>query len=70
MLELRIEGLDEDAMRDARAELERKTKPRGSLGRLEELAVQLAGIGVSGRQCAIVVAGASCERYVDAICTA
>jgi len=64
VLELRIEPLDADAMRDARAELERKTKPRESLGRLEELAVQLAGIGVGGRRCAIVVAAAD-HGYAD-----
>jgi nicotinate-nucleotide--dimethylbenzimidazole phosphoribosyltransferase len=64
VLELRIEPLDADAMRGARAELEHKTKPRGSLGRLEELAVQLAGIGVSGPRCAIVVAAAD-HGYAD-----
>jgi nicotinate-nucleotide--dimethylbenzimidazole phosphoribosyltransferase len=64
VLELRIEPLDADAMRDARAELEQKTKPRGSLGRLEVLAVQLAGIGVSGPRCAIVVAAAD-HGYTD-----
>ncbi len=36
--------IDEGAARAARAELDRKTKPRGSLGRLEELAVRMAGI--------------------------
>ena len=64
MLELRIEALDADAMDSARAELDRKTKPRGSLGRLEELAVQLAGIGVNGSRCAIVVAAAD-HGYAD-----
>ena len=44
------------ARREAQAELDRKTKPRGSLGRLEELAVQLAGIGVKEPRFAIVVA--------------
>ncbi len=48
----------------ARTELARKTKPRGSLGRLEELAVQLAGIGVSDPQAAIVIAAAD-HGYVD-----
>src|SRR5918994_7469171 len=62
--ELRIEPLDDEAMSAARAELDRKTKPRGSLGRLEELAVQLAGIGVNGRRCAIVVAAAD-HGYAD-----
>jgi nicotinate-nucleotide--dimethylbenzimidazole phosphoribosyltransferase len=48
--------LDATAMDAARAELDRKTKPRGSLGRLEALAVQLAGIGVTEPRFAIVVA--------------
>ena len=39
-----IGPLDERAMAAARARLDSLTKPRGSLGRLEELAVQLAGI--------------------------
>jgi nicotinate-nucleotide--dimethylbenzimidazole phosphoribosyltransferase len=51
-----IEPLDAAAMDAASAELDRKTKPRGSLGRLEELAVQLAGIGVTEPRFAIVVA--------------
>lgn len=51
--------LDEQAMHRARAELDRKTKPRGSLGRLEELAVKLAGIhGGSAPHFAAVVAAA------------
>ncbi|MBP1974362.1 nicotinate-nucleotide--dimethylbenzimidazole phosphoribosyltransferase [Cohnella thailandensis] len=40
----RILPLDEEAMREAARRLDRLTKPPGSLGRLEELAVQLAGI--------------------------
>jgi nicotinate-nucleotide--dimethylbenzimidazole phosphoribosyltransferase len=40
----RIAPLDDAAMRAAEEELDRKTKPRGSLGRLERLAVQYAGI--------------------------
>jgi adenosyl cobinamide kinase/adenosyl cobinamide phosphate guanylyltransferase len=40
----RIMPLDREAMREARDRLDALTKPRGSLGRLEELAVQLAGI--------------------------
>lgn len=64
MLDVRIERLDLEAMSSARAELDRKTKPRGSLGRLEELAVRLAGIGVNGRRCAIVVAAAD-HGYAD-----
>jgi nicotinate-nucleotide--dimethylbenzimidazole phosphoribosyltransferase len=50
------EPLDGAAMRSAREELDRKTKPRRSLGRLEELAVQLAGIGVDEVRPVIVVA--------------
>ena len=40
----RIQGLDEAAMAAARARQDTLTKPPGSLGRLEELSVQLAGI--------------------------
>jgi nicotinate-nucleotide--dimethylbenzimidazole phosphoribosyltransferase len=64
VLDLRIETLNVEAMIAARAELDRKTKPRGSLGRLEELAMQLAGIGVNGPRCAIVVAAAD-HGYAD-----
>lgn len=39
-----ISGLDVDAMRRAEKHLTRLTKPPGSLGRLEALAIQLAGI--------------------------
>ena len=39
-----IKPLDEGAMAQARARQNQLTKPRGSLGRLEELSVQLAGI--------------------------
>lgn len=54
-----VASLDEQAMHGARAELDRKTKPRGSLGRLEELAVKLAGIhGASAPRFAAVVAAA------------
>lgn len=41
---LQILPLDERAMEQARARLARLTKPPGSLGRLEALALQLAGI--------------------------
>lgn len=58
----RIEPLDEHAMADARAHLDRLTKPPGSLGRLEELVVVLAGITGAVRapvaRRAIVVAAA------------
>jgi nicotinate-nucleotide--dimethylbenzimidazole phosphoribosyltransferase len=40
----RVAPLDEAALRAAEQELDRKTKPRGSLGRLEQLAAQYAGI--------------------------
>lgn len=40
----KIQGLDEPAMVAARARQDTLTKPPGSLGRLEELSVQLAGI--------------------------
>ena len=39
-----IYSLDEDAMASARARQDTLTKPLGSLGRLEDLSVQLAGI--------------------------
>jgi len=39
-----IRPLDEEAMAEARARQDLLTKPRGSLGRLEDLSVQLAGI--------------------------
>lgn len=40
----KIRPLDETAMRQARERQDELTKPRGSLGRLEELSVRLAGI--------------------------
>jgi nicotinate-nucleotide--dimethylbenzimidazole phosphoribosyltransferase len=58
------EPLDAAAMAAAREELDRKTKPRASLGRLEELAVQLAGIGVDEMRPAIVVAAGD-HGYTD-----
>ncbi|MFC2025361.1 nicotinate-nucleotide--dimethylbenzimidazole phosphoribosyltransferase [Chloroflexota bacterium] len=39
-----IKPLDEGAMAEARARQDQLTKPQGSLGRLEELSIQLAGI--------------------------
>jgi len=39
-----IKPLDEEAMAEARARQDILTKPQGSLGRLEELSIQLAGI--------------------------
>lgn len=44
-----LRPLDEDAMRSARAHDRQLTKPPGSLGRLDELAVLLAGITGSDR---------------------
>jgi nicotinate-nucleotide--dimethylbenzimidazole phosphoribosyltransferase len=42
-----IQPLDEIAMQSARARQDTLTKPRGSLGRLEELSIQLAGMKAS-----------------------
>jgi len=47
-----IQGLDEAAMAAARARQNTLTKPPGSLGRLEELSVQLAGI--TGKEIPII----------------
>jgi nicotinate-nucleotide--dimethylbenzimidazole phosphoribosyltransferase len=44
-----IEALDSKAMQAARERQEQLTKPAGSLGRLEELAIQLAGISGQAR---------------------
>jgi len=44
----KIQPLDEGAMQAARDRQNQLTKPQGSLGRLEEISIQLAGI--SGRQ--------------------
>jgi nicotinate-nucleotide--dimethylbenzimidazole phosphoribosyltransferase len=46
-----IQPLDGEAMAQARARQARLTKPPGSLGRLETLSVQLAGITAQGRPC-------------------
>jgi nicotinate-nucleotide--dimethylbenzimidazole phosphoribosyltransferase len=40
-----VRPVDEGARAAALAELDRKTKPRGSLGRLEQLAAQIAAVG-------------------------
>jgi nicotinate-nucleotide--dimethylbenzimidazole phosphoribosyltransferase len=64
----RIERLDASAMRDARAELDSKTKPRGSLGRLETLAATYAGIRGDARPApprAAVVVAAGDHGYAD-----
>lgn len=41
---MQVKGLDEDAMLKAKERVDNLIKPIGSLGRLEEIAVQLAGI--------------------------
>jgi nicotinate-nucleotide--dimethylbenzimidazole phosphoribosyltransferase len=56
-----VPSVDAEAAADAERELSRKTKPRGSLGRLENLAVQVAAIrGTTTpgalRSCVVVVA--------------
>jgi len=43
-LAIKVSGLDETAMEAARQRQNQLTKPPGSLGRLEELSIQLAGI--------------------------
>lgn len=58
----RIGPLDEAAMAEAAARLDSLTKPPGSLGRLEEIAVRIAGIKgeampVAGRKAVVVMAG-------------
>jgi nicotinate-nucleotide--dimethylbenzimidazole phosphoribosyltransferase len=71
----RIRPLDEEAMAKARDRLDRLTKPPGSLGRLEELAVRLAGMtgsfplpGRLARKAIVVMAGdhGVCEEGVSA----
>ncbi|AGA57716.1 nicotinate-nucleotide--dimethylbenzimidazole phosphoribosyltransferase [Thermobacillus composti KWC4] len=68
-----IGPLHEDAMTKAADRLDRLTKPQGSLGRLEQLAVQLAGIRGESlprfpRKAAVVMAGdhGVCEEGVSA----
>ena len=39
-----IPPLDQDAMEQARTRQQQLTKPSGSMGRLEEIAIQMAGI--------------------------
>lgn len=64
-----IKPLDEKAMQDAQARQNMLTKPRGSLGRLEELSIQLAGMKANlfpamERKAVIVMAadhGVACE---------
>lgn len=65
--------LDEEAMKAARERLDRLTKPPGSLGKLEKLAVQLAGITGEAdpgklKKAVVVMAGdhGVCEEGVSA----
>lgn len=69
----RIEPLDQAAMEAMQQHLDRLTKPPGSLGRLEEIAVQLAGITrriklERMRKAIVVMAGdhGVCEEGVSA----
>jgi nicotinate-nucleotide--dimethylbenzimidazole phosphoribosyltransferase len=55
-----IKKLDSDAMIKARARLDDLAKPPGSLGRLEDISEQLAGIGAemvydTGKRCVIIM---------------
>ena len=68
-----IKPLDEAAMQQAEQQLDRLTKPPGSLGRLEEIARQLAGITGTltpdlSRKAVVVMAGdhGVCEEGVSA----
>nr|WP_267901365.1 nicotinate-nucleotide--dimethylbenzimidazole phosphoribosyltransferase [Cohnella faecalis] len=68
-----IRILEESAMNETRLYLDTLTKPRGSLGRLEELAVQLAGIAGARpeailKKAVIVMAGdhGVCEEGISA----
>lgn len=60
-IEVTVLELDREAMQQARARQDQLTKPRGSLGVLEEISVQLAGIygdprPLPGRKAVIVMA--------------
>ena len=66
-----IRPADERAMQEAKAYLDSLAKPPGSLGRLEETAVQLAGICGSihpkiGRRRILVLCGGRVSGVVDA----
>jgi nicotinate-nucleotide--dimethylbenzimidazole phosphoribosyltransferase len=65
---LRIDGADPDAAAEAQHALDAKTKPRGSLGRLEQLAVRIAaarGSASPGRMRAAVVVAAADHGVAD-----
>jgi nicotinate-nucleotide--dimethylbenzimidazole phosphoribosyltransferase len=69
-----VTGANEEAMARARAYCDTLIKPLGSLGRLEELAVRLAGItGCEKNRCekrVIVVMAADNGVYVEGIAAA
>jgi nicotinate-nucleotide--dimethylbenzimidazole phosphoribosyltransferase len=65
----RIERVDEAARAEAQRALDAKTKPRGSLGRLEELAAQIAAVRrtpAPGRLPAAVVVAAADHGVAEA----
>ncbi|MFE8148748.1 nicotinate-nucleotide--dimethylbenzimidazole phosphoribosyltransferase [Brenneria goodwinii] len=66
-----IQPLDQDAMRRTAVRLDSLLKPPGSLGRLEQLAIQLAGMrGLSGHQVArkqIIVMAADHGVYEEGV---
>jgi nicotinate-nucleotide--dimethylbenzimidazole phosphoribosyltransferase len=63
----RIEPGDASSAAAARAELDSKTKPRGSLGRLEELACRLAAIRSDLGRAVVVVAAADHGVAVEGV---
>ncbi|MGH3449113.1 MAG: nicotinate-nucleotide--dimethylbenzimidazole phosphoribosyltransferase, partial [Nocardioidaceae bacterium] len=63
-----VRGIDADAQAGARAAMDAKTKPRGSLGRLEDLAVRIAGIRTTAQPARLVPAVIVCAAdhgYAD-----
>jgi nicotinate-nucleotide--dimethylbenzimidazole phosphoribosyltransferase len=67
----RVRGVDSEAEAAARRALDAKTKPRGSLGRLEDVAAQIAGIRRTAEpgalQSAVVVAAADHGVTVEGV---